>query len=218
MATAQRTTRTRRHVERPDIRETLLNAAETLIREEGYAAATARGVAERVGMKHQAVFYYFGSQDELLVAVFRRRAKAHRERLEAALASEHPLTAMWEAIRDPDMVRFTLEYMTLAFHSEAIRAELADNVVAIRKLETEAVQRHLEQRGITPRMSPYMVSILSNAVARLLVQEASLGITLGHDEIESLSDASFKSFEVAGDTTSDLDPLVRFFGSADPAD
>lgn len=218
MATAQKLPRSRRHVERPDVRETLLNAAETLIHEDGYAAATARGVAERVGMKHQVVFYYFGSQDELLVAVFNRRAAVHRKRLEAALASDQPLTAMWEAIRDPEMVRFTLEYMTLAFHSETIRAVFADNAVAIRHLETEAVERHLAQRGIKPRMSPSMVSILSNAVARLLVQEASLGVTLGHEEIENLSNASFQSFEVEGDTTADLDPLVRFFGNTDTPD
>jgi AcrR family transcriptional regulator len=73
-----KTRRKKRYVERPDIRSNLLDAAEALIWEDGYAAATARRIADRVGMKHQAVFYYFGSQDELLVEVFRRTAKSNR--------------------------------------------------------------------------------------------------------------------------------------------
>jgi AcrR family transcriptional regulator len=203
--------RKKRYVERPDVREILLDAAESLIRKDGYAAATARRVAEQVGMKHQVVFYYFGSQDELLVSVFRRRAKAQRERLEAALSSDAPLSAMWDAIQDPEMVRFTIEFMALAYHSETIREEVARNAIAIRELEVEAVASYLKQRGIEPRMSPHMVSILSNAAAQLLVQEAGLGIDLGHAEFRRLSAASFKSLETVGDTIPDLDPLVAMF-------
>src|SRR5439155_24298703 len=111
MTLTARTPRKRRHVERPDIRASLLDAAEAIIREEGYASATARKIASRVGLKHQVVFYYFGSQEELLVEVFRRNARVQRDRLDAALHSGKPISAMWNMSRDPEVTRFTLEFM-----------------------------------------------------------------------------------------------------------
>ncbi|HEX7853268.1 MAG TPA: TetR/AcrR family transcriptional regulator [Sphingobium sp.] len=209
MTKAAKTTSRKRYVERPDIRALLLDSAEALIREEGYAAATARKIASRVDLKHQVVFYYFGSQDELLVEVFRRSAKTHREALEKALNSSKPLSAMWNVIRDPDVTRFTLEFMALANHNEAIRDELAQNAADIRQLETEAVDRHLKERGIDPRLSPRLVSVLTNALGRLLVQEATLGIRDGHDEAEALVEGSLRSFEAMGDTTEGVGPIVQ---------
>ncbi|MCJ8156574.1 TetR/AcrR family transcriptional regulator [Sphingomonas sp. LaA6.9] len=208
MTNAAKTAAKRRYVERPDIRTKLLDSAEALIREEGYAAATARKIASRVKLKHQAIFYYFGSQDELLIEVFRRSAKTHRENLEVALNSPKPLSAMWDVIRDPEVTRFTLEFMALANHNEAIRNELASNAAEVRNLETEAVDRHLKQRGIDPKLSPQLVSILTNALGRLLVQEATLGIHTGHHEAEALVEGSLRSFEAMGDTVEGVSPIV----------
>lgn len=206
--TAEPKPRKRRYVERPDIREALLDAAEALIREEGYAAATARKIASRVGLKHQVIFYYFGTQDELLVEVFRRFDKSNNERLENALQSETPLSGLWQVLRDPAATRLTLEFMALANHNELIRAEIARSAEAARLRQTEAIAQHLEQRGIQPQMSPQLVSLLTNAMARLLVQESSLGIHMGHAEAKTLSDASFAAFEALGGTTSKMEPLV----------
>lgn len=198
----------RRYVERPDIREALLDAAEALIREEGYAAATARKIASRVGLKHQVIFYYFGSQDELLVEVFRRFDKANNERLGQALESATPLSGLWQVLRDPAATRLTLEFMALANHNDVIRAEIAKSAEAARRRQTDAITQHLEQRGIEPQMSPQLVSLLTNAMARLLVQESSLGIHLGHAEAKALSDASFAAFEAMGATIGGVEPLV----------
>ncbi|MCJ2180233.1 TetR/AcrR family transcriptional regulator [Novosphingobium album (ex Hu et al. 2023)] len=208
--------RRKRHAERPDIKEALLDATETLIREEGYAAATARRIASKVGLKHQVIFYYFGSQDELLAALFRRFADAQNERLKAALNSETPLSSLWHLHRDPESTRFTLEFMALANHNEVIRSEIAKNAETVRSMETEAVERHLRQRGIEPRMSPQMVTILTNALARLLVQEASLGIHLGHEEARRLSDASFAAFEAMGATIGGVEPIIDAMETGEP--
>lgn len=200
--------RKRRYVERPDVRVLLLDAAEALVREEGYAAATARRIASRAGLKHQVVFYYYGSQEELLLALFQRAAGAHRDRLKAALASEHPIRAMWEVARDAEGTQLALEFMAMANHNKALRAEIARNADEIRVLETEAVARHLQKRGVEPRLSPQMVSILTSALARLLVQEATLGIDRGHEEAEALVDLSFRNFETRGDGAAAVEPIV----------
>jgi TetR/AcrR family transcriptional regulator, regulator of autoinduction and epiphytic fitness len=202
------TPRKRRHVERPDIRCNLIDAAEAIILEQGYAAATARAVANRAGLKHQAVFYYFGSQDDLLMAVLQRSIAMQRERLDAALGSEHPMSAMWNALRDPSAMRLTLEFMALANHNDAIRAEIASNADAVRSLEAGAITNYLAGRGIQPLLSPETVSILTNAVARLLVQEATLGIDRGHRGIIALADRSFQAFEASGDAAAALAAMI----------
>ena len=46
--------------------EALLDAAERLLYDVGYAGVTTRAVAEEAGVKHGLVHYYFGSMDELL--------------------------------------------------------------------------------------------------------------------------------------------------------
>ena len=55
-------------------RAQLLDAAELLLLEEGYAAVTSRRVAAKAGLKPQLVHYYFRTMDDLFVEVFRRRA------------------------------------------------------------------------------------------------------------------------------------------------
>ena len=56
-------------------RGALLDAAEQLMLEEGYAAVTSRRVAAQAGLKPQLVHYYFRTMDDLFLAVFRRRAE-----------------------------------------------------------------------------------------------------------------------------------------------
>lgn len=208
--------RKRRHVIRPDIRQQLLDAAEIVIRDEGYAAATVRRIATEAGLKHQAVFYYFGTQDELLLALYRRAAESYRERLQVALNSDRPLRAMWDLISDPDVTSLGLEFMALANHNDDIRKEMASMSESFRALEAEAVKRHLEQRGIEPRLSPELVSVLTNALARLLVQEATLGIHAGHDEAKALVDASLSNFEARGEA--DLDEMEAVVGAISSTD
>lgn len=201
--------RKRRYIERPDVRETLLDAAEALIRQEGYAAATARAIASRVGLKHQVVFYYFGTQDDLLLAVYRRAEESYRKDIAAALASDKPIRAMWDAARDPEATKLTLEFMALANHNDTIRSEIAKNTKEIRALEAEAVARHLRARGIEQRLSSQLVSILTNGVARLLVQEATLGIRTGHKEAEALVNDSLRVFETKGTVSDDVAAVVK---------
>lgn len=199
MSTSAKAPRKKRFVERPDIRATLLDAAEALIREEGYAAATARRIASKVGLKHQVVFYYFGTQDELLLALVQRTSQAHQEKLERTLQSDQPLRALWNLLRDRDATKFHLELLALANHNETIRSHLASQAVVSRNTEAAAIERHLKARGIEPRLSPQLVSILTNAIARLLIQETTLAIDAGHDEVEAMVENILRIFEISGD-------------------
>ena len=63
-------------------RAKLLDAAEQLMLEEGYAAVTSRRVGRKAGISPQLVHYYFQTMDDLFLEVFRRRAEEGFARFE----------------------------------------------------------------------------------------------------------------------------------------
>ncbi len=58
-----------------DTKEQLLNVAEQLIAERGYAGTTVRAIANRANANLAAVNYHFGSKEDLFRAIFSRIAK-----------------------------------------------------------------------------------------------------------------------------------------------
>lgn len=73
-----------------DTRERLMDVAERLFAERGYGNVPTRMIAEEANANSAAVHYHFGSKENLLQAVFRRRLEPlNRERIakiEAAVA------------------------------------------------------------------------------------------------------------------------------------
>lgn len=179
-------------------RAALIDAAQKLLLEEGYAAVTSRRVAGAAQLKPQLVHYYFRSMEELLLEVLRRSADQNRERLTVMMESDKPLRALWAFVGDPRAVNFTTEFTALATHSEPIRAELARYADEFRQIQTEALRRHLAARGIEPHIPPLLATILLVSMANTLVREAALGITLGHEEAEAFVDATLRQFEEMG--------------------
>src|SRR4051812_8386945 len=141
-----------RRIGAPDAknRGVLLDAAEELLLEEGYAAVTSRRVASEAGLKPQLVHYYFRTMEDLFLAVFRRGAEAAVVRQERALASSQPLWALWELSNDPEGNAFTIEFAALANHRKAIKTELARYGEQFRVRQREAVIEALHDHGIDP--------------------------------------------------------------------
>src|ERR1700733_13496668 len=86
-------------------RAQLVDAAEQLLIEEGYAAVTSRRVGARAGLKPQLVHYYFRTMDDLFVEVFRRRAEENMSRVERAVGADASLRARWPTIAKPSARR-----------------------------------------------------------------------------------------------------------------
>lgn len=195
MSSATKKANTSRKSSRPDVRKILLDATEQIICEEGYAAATVRRISSEAGMRHQAVAYYFGSQEDLLLAVLHRSMESHRNRLKTVLASERPLRAMWEFTSNRDFAKIGMEFLAMANHNDRVKTELAKNARKIRNLESKAIAKYLDTLNIQPLLTPMVVSILTTALARFLMQETALGIHVGHEEFEALVEQSLSSFE-----------------------
>jgi AcrR family transcriptional regulator len=173
--------------EREDSRTRLIEAAEQLMRESGYAAVTSRRVASKAGLKPQLVHYYFRTMDELFLAVMLRGIEQNNERLSRALASSEPLLALWEFAADPQIAVLTAEFTALANHRKNIRAQIASYGKQLRDLQIRTAARVLKAnrvgRDVCP---PAALAIIMDLVARGLVSEITIGMSRGHTETVAL--------------------------------
>lgn len=176
---------TARRIGAPDAknRGVLLDAAEQLMLEEGYAAVTSRRVAEKAGLKPQLVHYYFRTMDDLFLAAFRRRAEEGLRVHAHALQSPQPLWALWRFSIDPTATAVTMEYVALANHRKALKAEIAYYAERFREEQCKALSTVLERYGPEAADVPPLVwSVLITSVSRVLVMEQALGMSAGHAE------------------------------------
>lgn len=166
------------------VRAVLLDAAERLMLAEGYAAVTSRRVAAQAGLKPQLVHYYFRTMDELFLAAYRRRAEQGLERLAEVLGSDQPLWSLWEMSRDQRGTALTMEFVALANHRKAMRAEIAASAERFRSELQAGIREVLGRYGIGKDVWPPLVfAVLMTGVSQILViEEASLGVSTGHPE------------------------------------
>jgi AcrR family transcriptional regulator len=177
-------------------RSSLIDAAQHLMIEEGYAAVTSRKVAARADLKPQLVHYYFRTMDDLFLAVVRRGAEHNLERQAAALASDQPLRALWSFTADPAGIRLQMELVALGNHRKVVQAELAAYAARFRQLQREALATVFERNGlITADFSPDAVLVLLTAVSQVLVMEDMIGLTAGHDDVRALVETYLTKFE-----------------------
>jgi AcrR family transcriptional regulator len=165
-------------------RQRLIEATAKIMRDEGYAAATSRRVATEAGVKQALVYYYFPTMDDLFVEVLRAGAEASLNNMRATLSDADPVRALWLMNSDPRLTGLNTEFMALANHRKAIRAELKTYAERVRDIETAAVTVALRGRGIDLDTYPAMaISMLIAQIARSMCNEAAVGVTLGHDEL-----------------------------------
>src|SRR5262249_1670549 len=178
-----------RRIGAPDAknRGLLLDAAEELMLEEGYAAVTSRRLANKAGLKPQLVHYYFRTMEELFVEVFRRRADEGLAIQARVLQSPQPLWALWRFGTDPAFTRISLEFMALANHRKEMRAEIAYYTERFREEERQAVTTALRQHGVArEEVPPVVVTVLMSSLSRFLVLEQAIGMSSGHAETVQL--------------------------------
>lgn len=170
-------------------RHRLIEATAKIMRDEGYAAATSRRVAAEAGVKQALVYYYFPTMDDLFVEVLRAGAEVSLERMREALTDDDPLHTLWTMNSDARLTGLNAEFMALANHRKAIRAELKSYAERVRDIETAAVTVALRARGVDlEQYPPVAVSMLIAQVARSLCNESAVGVTLGHEELRRFMD------------------------------
>jgi len=168
-------------------RVALMDGVEAVMREDGYGALTARSVAERAGLKHQLVYYYFQTLDDLLIATYDRHIARYQARIEQALAGPRPLHAFWQAHSNPTDSVLNMEFLSLANHNEAIRARTISFGEEVRRLGLGQLDALL--RRPAPDMdpvTPFAVTMALSAVGSILGLETAIGIGGGHAETRAM--------------------------------
>jgi TetR/AcrR family transcriptional regulator len=179
----------------------LLDVAEKMLLEEGYAAVTSRKLGAAAEVSAQLVHYYFRTMDELFVEVFRRRAEESLQRVSDSLAEDASLVAVWELTSNPLGARFNLEFAALANHRKAVSSELAEFAERFRQLQHDAVAARLAALGIGADVVPPTVVLLAmTGLAQIMSIERSFGFTTGHDEAAGFVRDLLERLE-RGDTT-----------------
>lgn len=187
-----------RRIGAPDAknRGVLLDAAERLMLEEGYAAVTSRRLAERAGLKPQLVHYYFRTMDDLFREVFRRRAEEGLKAQAQALDSPQPLWALWRLGTNPAASRFSIEFAALANHRKSMRSEIAHYAERFREEQWRTLATALARYDTDPdTMPPIVWSVLFTSLSTVLVMETELGVSLGHSETVELVERYLKRLE-----------------------
>ena len=154
---------------------------------EGYAAVTTRRVASRVGLTAALVHYYFPTTEDLLLAAYRRAAERYQQRIREALASRHPLHALWNVFTDRRHMALGVEFMALANHRKIIRKEIVQCDERCRRLQAGALAGILADAGINPKIcAPVSVVMLMEGMSRAFVMEEILGLSFAHAETRAL--------------------------------
>ncbi|RYD90513.1 MAG: TetR/AcrR family transcriptional regulator [Sphingomonadales bacterium] len=168
-------------------RALLIEATEQLMREEGYVAVSARRVAERAGLKPQLVHYYFRSMDELLLAVFRRFAERYLVRQEDALASDRPVSALWQLYTDTSIAGIVFEFVALANHRATVRDEIGRSTEMFRASQSEELARAMQRVGANMEiLEPSAITLLMLTISTTLMMESGLGVETGHAALKAL--------------------------------
>ena len=163
MATANR----RMGPEDADTRSVLLDIAEQLMRDEGYAAVTSRQLARAARMSPQIVYYYFRTMDELFEAVFARVADYHMEAIAQAAEAPDPLTAVWKLSSEPPNAVIISELMALSNHRKGLRTLIAEFGREFHARQAAIIAAEFARRGVdTAQWPPAMVAAIMEAVAR----------------------------------------------------
>jgi AcrR family transcriptional regulator len=78
-------------------RQRIVDAAQELFEEKGYAKTTMRAVADRAGVSLGNAYYYFASKDHLVQGYYDRMQDAHAAAARTALRGRRTLAERWDA-------------------------------------------------------------------------------------------------------------------------
>jgi len=167
--------------------DALLDAAERLLVDVGYARITTRRLAEAAGVNHGLVHYYFGSNENLLVRTLERFTERMVERQRELYAAEVPFVEKWRTAmhylvsEDVTYEKVWLELQALAWNDPALRARLGRVNDEWRAVLTEAFAQPHQELGIEMPLVA-LVSLVMTFNIGMIVERLG-GIEAGHEEL-----------------------------------
>src|ERR1700689_3546491 len=167
--------------------EALLDAAEGLLADAGYASITTRRLATEAAINHGLVHYYFGSNENLLVHALERFTGRLIARQRELYAADLPFADKWRRAmhylvsEDVGYQKIWLELQALAWNNPDIRARLARVNAEWRAVLTEAFDQPRRELGI-PLPLEALVSLVMTFNLGIMTERLG-GTDTGHREL-----------------------------------
>lgn len=165
-------------------RSLILDAAEAILRDDGYAAVTSRAIAEKANLKSRLVHYYFGTMDDLFLAVIRRIEDryfaAYLQKMTAGFAVQDLVNGIISSV-DSGLMQ---ELSALALRRNDVRDEVARVLDRARQMDIAMMERVSKDLGLEKSgLSPTVLALLMAGAVRVITEESAIGVTRGHDEL-----------------------------------
>ncbi len=189
MAAGPRTgTRAERRVRASaETRARILDAARACLLSDGYANLSTRRVADAADVPLSQIHYYFGSKQELILAVLAAQNERLLDRQAEMFASEEPLWRQWERACDfleadleSGYVRVLQEMIAAGWSDPLLAASVREQLGGWFRLLADVARREEARRGALGPFTPEEVSALMG----LPFLGAEAAILLGFDEAE----------------------------------
>ncbi|MEZ4657597.1 MAG: TetR/AcrR family transcriptional regulator [Caldilineaceae bacterium] len=148
-----------------DAAQRVLDVAERLFMQRGYAAITLRDIAQALNMKQASLYYHFpGGKEQLFVSVVQRVLERYKAGISQALAAHSPdlrqqlmAIALWFA-NQPPMNMLGLMHADIPALSQTSQAELLSSVFTAMFAPIRNTFVAAQQRGAIRPVDPEMIT------------------------------------------------------------
>ena len=170
----------------------LMDAAERLLYEVGYAGVTTRAVAEEAGVNHGLVHYYFGSMEELLTQTLARFVEQLAQALEGLYVDPNLTFAeKWRLgsqfwVNEPTsrFPKILLELLAMGWNMPVLRTRLTEVHARFRTIFEHHFGQALLDYGLDQSQFPLKVIVAAVTSFQLgLIVEGLSGVEEGHREL-----------------------------------
>jgi AcrR family transcriptional regulator len=209
MAKAGRTSQVGGGREASATRQRLVESAFEILRDDGFAKASARAIAARGEFNSALIFYYFDSVTDLLVEALAESSKTQLERYERALGRVSTVTELVRASEgllrddfDSGHVKVLTELVSASAGDPELRAKVLAQIQPWMVFAEETLERVLAPSGVTFLVPPEQVAF------------AVLALFLGMELLTGVGDDEFISdlFDSAGSLVDNLRSLAALAG------
>jgi AcrR family transcriptional regulator len=178
--------------QRRQVTARLMDAAERLLYDVGYAGVTTRAVAEEAGVKHGLVHYYFGSMDELLTQTLERFVDQLAEALEAlyddpglSFADKWRLgSQFWVDEPASRFPKILLELLAMGWNMRSLQPRLTQVHARFRAIFERHFGQALRDYGLDETQFPLKVIVAAVTSFQLgLIVEGLSDVHEGHQEL-----------------------------------
>ncbi|MEY4160431.1 MAG: hypothetical protein RLZZ136_1052 [Pseudomonadota bacterium] len=174
----------RRGAEKSETRAQLIRSAIDILRDEGAGAVTARRLAEQIGLQRHIVHYYFGTIDEVFVAIMREEGARSEETLKEATKTGDAFTLLWEnGLQSGGII---LELTRLALRHPAIAKEYKIYTERYRQTMAGILEIYAKSHGITLSISATAAALMLQSIACTIAVEGDMGMAMAHDEAKQV--------------------------------